>query len=153
MEGKFGFVGAFFCLPQRVRGTAKRWMRRANCGLVSGVISIYISMVSTFTLMNISTRSPHPSRPTGAPPSPLGKAKRRGRQPDKLQFELSPKQDLLPQHPSPGLCRALLGYGEPLGVTHRHLDPLGKQGSEHSLVGQYPAGILHVDQIGAEKAA
>ena len=48
---KFGFVGPFLCLPQRGRGTAERWMRRASFRWASGVISLGLSKVFAYTRM------------------------------------------------------------------------------------------------------
>ncbi|MBQ7911338.1 MAG: hypothetical protein IJ363_11225, partial [Clostridia bacterium] len=70
---KFGFVGPFLCLPQRGRGTAKRWMRRANYGSVSGMIFLGVSRVlHIHPLVNSNPLSS--STTYGGPPSPLGKA-------------------------------------------------------------------------------
>ncbi len=47
-SGEFGFVGELgflVSLPQRGRGTAKRWMRRANYGSVSGMFFLGVSRV------------------------------------------------------------------------------------------------------------
>ena len=75
--GKFGFVGGLgflvLCLPQRGRGTAKRWMRRASFRSVSGMIFLGVSR--GFRIHPYEKTNPLSSSTTyGGPPSPLGKA-------------------------------------------------------------------------------
>ena len=70
---KFGFVGPLLCLPQRGRGTAKRWMRRASFRSVSGMIFLGVSR--GFYIHPYEKTKPISSSTTyGGPPSPLGKA-------------------------------------------------------------------------------
>ena len=48
-------------IRKRMRGTAKRWMRRAAYKSVTGVISLGLSIVSAYTRIKNQTRFPHPS--------------------------------------------------------------------------------------------
>ena len=74
------------CLPQRGRGTAKRWMRRASFRSASGMISLFVSRVSVHTRTEKQTRSPHPP-PTVVPLPRWGRLTRNPT--DKPKFECS----------------------------------------------------------------